>query len=202
MKEIDLKKSYSLRLKVGFLSALAILIAGFTGFPSYSPSLYIPTVEPVQDTLITVDEVLPPEAIPPPLPAPAIPEEAETGEDVDIPTIPTVESSWRRLAEQVPQPPPPGAFTPYDRPPRAIRAVTPEYPDIARMAEIEGTVWLHLLIDTEGRVRDVLVLDPLTEACDSAAVRAARQFLFSPALQNDKPVTVWASLPVKFELNE
>jgi hypothetical protein len=33
-----------------------------------------------------------------------------------------------------------------------------------------------------------------------AAIDAVSQFVFTPAMQNDKPVAVWMSQPIKFEL--
>ncbi len=202
MSEMDLKKSYGLHLKVGFLSAVALLIAGFLGFPSYSPSFSVPAVDTPRDTLIIIDPLLPHQPIPPPLPRPAIPEEAETPGEVEIPTIPTDRRLFEEPGKRIASPPAPDSFIIHDTPPTPIRIVKPPYPDIARMAEVEGTVWHKLLIDTDGEVKDVMVMDALNPACDSAAVRAARQCLFSPALRHNKPVAVWAAFWVDFRLRD
>ena len=200
MKNKNLKDSYGLHLRIGFLSAMVLLIAGFLGFPSYDLRPYVPAVEAVPDTTELVDIVLPPETIPPPIPRPAVPVEAETDEEVEIATIPSMDSLFRTLTGDGGHLPAPDSFIPYDEPPRPVKIVKPKYPDIARMAGIEGDVLLYLLIDTEGRVLDVMVIEPFIAACDSSAVEAARRFLFSPALQNDRPVTVWAAYWVKFRL--
>jgi len=39
------------------------------------------------------------------------------------------------------------------------------------------------------------------EVFHAAAKKAAAQWTFSPAIQNDKPVKVWVMLPFRFQLN-
>jgi len=202
MKEIDLKENYGSYFKVGLLTAIVFLLAGFVVFPSYSPKLDTRKAGVGSDTLFFVGEVLPPEAVPPTLPRPAIPEEARRPEEVEVGTIPGTDSLFWAAPQDGEQLPAPGTFTIYEEEPSPIRVVKPEYPEIARMAEIEGTVYLYLLIDKAGEVRDVMVVRPLNDACDSAAVRAVRQWLFSPALQADKPVAVWIGMAVDFRLSD
>jgi TonB family protein len=36
---------------------------------------------------------------------------------------------------------------------------------------------------------------------DAAAVAAVKQWVFKPALSNNKPVAVWVAVPMKFTLN-
>jgi len=36
---------------------------------------------------------------------------------------------------------------------------------------------------------------------DAAAIAAVKQWVFKPALSNNKPVAVWVAVPVKFTLN-
>jgi TonB family protein len=36
---------------------------------------------------------------------------------------------------------------------------------------------------------------------DAAAVAAVRQWVFKPALSNNKPVAVWVAVPVRFTLH-
>jgi len=59
---------------------------------------------------------------------------------------------------------------------------------------------VYVLIDRSGKVEAVgKVLGP--EVFHAAAKNAAAQWVFTPAIQNDKPVRVWVSLPFKFQLN-
>jgi len=97
-------------------------------------------------------------------------------------------------------------FTPYTVRPDLVnerdvqRALEREYPPIVRDAGIGGTVDVRFFIDAEGVVRRVLVAQPSGhEALDSAALRVARTFRFSPALDGDEPVPVWIAIPVTFQ---
>jgi len=84
--------------------------------------------------------------------------------------------------------------------PEAISKVTPEYPDIARQSNMEGTVLVQALVGKDGRVKDTKVVKPVP-VFDDAAVAAVRQWVFKPALSNNKPVAVWVAVPVKFSLH-
>ena len=87
-----------------------------------------------------------------------------------------------------------------EKQPKQTKEVVPEYPEVARRAGIEGHVTVLVLIDTKGRVEAVgNVIGP--EIFHEAAKAAAAQWEFTPAIQNDKPVRVWVSLPFKFQLN-
>ena len=88
----------------------------------------------------------------------------------------------------------------YDEPPTAITQVKPVYPDIAREAGVDGTVMLRVLVGKDGRVMDVHV-DRSIPMLDGAAVSAARQWVFTPALSNGHPVMVWVAVPIRFTLH-
>ena len=77
--------------------------------------------------------------------------------------------------------------------------VPPEYPDIARQSGIEGTVQLQALVGKDGKVKDVKVMKGIP-VLDDAAVTAVKQWVFKPALTNNKPVAVWVAVPVRFSL--
>ncbi len=68
--------------------------------------------------------------------------------------------------------------------------------------EIEGQVFLRLLVDTTGGIADVKVIKSLNELLDVEAIKAARQWRFSPARQRDKAVRVWVEVPVRFQLDK
>jgi len=75
-----------------------------------------------------------------------------------------------------------------------------EYPPEAVEREIEGRLVLRFVVGTDGRARDIDVMQPLHPLCDSAAVRALRQTTFVPGRQNGKRVAVRMKLPVRFRL--
>ena len=83
--------------------------------------------------------------------------------------------------------------------PEAITKVTPDYPDIAREAGVDGVVLVQALVGKDGKVKDVRVVKPIPMLND-AAIAAVKQWVFKPALSNNKPVAVWVAVPVRFSL--
>ena len=84
--------------------------------------------------------------------------------------------------------------------PEAITRVTPVYPDLAREAGVDGTVMVQALVGKDGKVKDVRVVKSIP-MLDENAKAAVRQWVFKPALSNNKPVAVWVGVPVKFSLH-
>ncbi len=84
--------------------------------------------------------------------------------------------------------------------PEAITRVQPVYPDIAREANVDGTVMVQALVGKDGKVKDTRVVKSIP-MLDGAAVTAVKQWVFKPALSNNKPVAVWVAVPVKFSLH-
>ena len=83
--------------------------------------------------------------------------------------------------------------------PEAITKVKPDYPDIAREAGVDGVVLVQALVGKDGKVKDVRVVKPIPMLND-AAIAAVKQWVFKPALSNNKPVAVWVAVPVRFKL--
>ncbi len=84
--------------------------------------------------------------------------------------------------------------------PSVIKRVEPVYPGEALAKGSEGKVWLKILVDTGGKPAQVEVLKSENEYFDQASITAARQWVFSPAMKDNKPVAVWITLPFKFKL--
>lgn len=85
------------------------------------------------------------------------------------------------------------------REPKRIANVVPEYPEIARISRREGTVILEAVLDVTGRVHSVRVLrsEPLL---DDAAIRAVKQWRYTPTELNGVPVQVLMTITVNFTL--
>ena len=92
-----------------------------------------------------------------------------------------------------------GEFIPVEEEPVAVEQPKPVYPEIARRAGIEGTVWVMILVDKTGKVRDVQITKG-PEMFHEAAREAAWKSVWKPAIQNHKPVAVWVTYPVRFTL--
>lgn len=84
--------------------------------------------------------------------------------------------------------------------PEAITKVGAVYPEIARDAGVDGTVIVQALVGKDGKVKDTRVQKSIP-MLDNAAISAVKQWVFKPALSNNKPVAVWVAVPVRFTLN-
>lgn len=98
--------------------------------------------------------------------------------------------------------PDPGTYVYTDEYPQLVRSVKPFYPDIAREAGVEGTVKLQLLIGLDGHVMRAIVRPGgSVPMLDEAAMAAALQSVFTPALANGRPVKVWVTQDYRFKLH-
>jgi periplasmic protein TonB len=94
----------------------------------------------------------------------------------------------------------PPDFVPVEKDPVIVQQSLPAYPELARRAELEGTVVVKMWVTREGRVRKAVVLKSDAELFNQPAIDAAMQWVFTPALQHDKPVDVWVTQPFRFRL--
>uniref|UniRef100_A0A7V0Z515 Energy transducer TonB n=1 Tax=candidate division WOR-3 bacterium TaxID=2052148 RepID=A0A7V0Z515_UNCW3 len=77
------------------------------------------------------------------------------------------------------------------------------YPDMARQMGLEGKVILGVLINETGNVEKVRILKSSSSILlDSAALKTAYTFKFSPAMMGNRPVRTWVNMPVEFKFEE
>jgi TonB family protein len=76
----------------------------------------------------------------------------------------------------------------------------PTYTDEARSLKIQGEVLLEVVLEASGRLRIVRVVRGLGHGLDDAAVRAAEQIRFKPALRDGQPADSTAVLHIIFQL--
>jgi len=194
---LDIKSKYTDVLQKSLLIALALFLFIFMTSVERQRNPY---KKEIKTQVVTVD--LPPEirqiAKPPPPPRPTVPVETESE---DIPEDVTIETTDLNVYSAPAAPEPPPAFVAYDTEPQLIHKVLPEYPELARQAGVEGTVWLNLWVDEKGNVVQAKYIRG-PEIFKQAAIAAAMQMKFTPALQRDIPVAVWVALPFKFYLAE
>jgi protein TonB len=194
-------------------SMIVATVAHFALF-FFFPQLTAEDVSIVSDQLEAIE--LPPEIeIPPPpeqIRRPATPVIATADIDEDITIAPTTFED--NPVEDLPPPPEEvtttdisaaPTFTPYTVRPdiknrdEVARALEREYPPLLRDAGIGGTVQVWFFIDEEGRVQRTQVNESSGhKALDDAAIQVANIIEFTPALNRDKRVPVWISLPVTF----
>jgi len=108
-----------------------------------------------------------------------------------------------------PAPPPPapakpkGQFVPIyqvTRLPHAKHAVSPEIPEAFRQANREAQVVVEVEIDAQGHVTGARVIRHGEFGLDEAALTAAKQTEFEPALVGTQPVPVRFQIPYRFRV--
>jgi len=67
-------------------------------------------------------------------------------------------------------------------------------------ANLEGNVFVKVWVDKEGKVRKAVIIKSDNEIFNDAAQRAAEQYVFTPAVMQKGPVSVWVSIPFRFRL--
>jgi TonB family protein len=78
-----------------------------------------------------------------------------------------------------------------------------KYPHEARIAAIQGTVYLTFVVEKDGNISDVRVLRGIGAGCDEEALRVIRLMpKWKPGKQRGKPVRVQMTIPIKFALVE
>lgn len=82
-----------------------------------------------------------------------------------------------------------------------VQYTTP-YPKKLRDLLVEGTVYLNLLIDKEGSVREVVLEESCYPPIDTIAMSKARELKFSPARKYGMPIEMWISFPFTFRARE
>jgi TonB family protein len=84
--------------------------------------------------------------------------------------------------------------------PRAIYDPEPEYSEEARKIKQQGVVILSMVVDQQGRPRDMHVVRSLGMGLDEKAMDAVKQWKFSPGLKDGIPVAVRVNIEVSFRL--
>ena len=96
-----------------------------------------------------------------------------------------------------------GEFQPVEKLPTFVYQHQPEYPRLAEMAGIEGSLWVSVLVSKEGTVLEAEIYESSgTESLDEAALKAAFKNIFTPGIQNHRPVACWVSYKVDFTLEK
>lgn len=85
------------------------------------------------------------------------------------------------------------------KPPKLIKEVQPVYPEVARLAEVQGVVILSVKADEKGQVVDVMVLRSIP-LLDQAAIDAVKQWVYEPTVIDGKAVPIVFTVTVRFQL--
>ena len=199
--DVDLKLRYRKVLESSLIVALMVLIILFYSFKQFESIAQLPESP---DIKIEVIEIPPTEQInkPPPPSRPSIPVEADDDELLDDVTIEDTEIIFD-APEDAPPPPPPEdevfEFFAVSEKPIMLQQAKPEYPDLARKAQIEGIVVVTVTIGKTGLVESAVIFKSIP-MLDESALEAAKKCKFKPAKQRDKFVKVKMNVPFNFKL--
>lgn len=210
----DLRNYYNIFLEGGIIAALIVLIILFK-IP-FNPKNTRSFTQPEQETVKMEDIVqTKQDQIPPPPPQPQTP--VAVPNDEVIADAPVNLNTELDINAPLNVPPPPKTSTKEQDENRIFIAVQhmPEligglaalqskihYPELARKAGIEGSVYVEFYVDEQGNVRNAHVVRGIGGGCDEEALRVVKQAKFKPGLQRGRPVKVHFSLPVIFRLQQ
>jgi len=88
-----------------------------------------------------------------------------------------------------------------DEAPVFTRQTPPRYPHEMRRAGISGEVVLEFIIEPDGSISNIQVVESTHRAFEVAAIEAARTWRSSPPLVRGEPVRAFRRLRIPFEMN-
>jgi protein TonB len=193
------RSGYPRALRLAFLLAAFIHVVLFLAVPKIEVAPYKLPPGPVIEAVTIPDFRIPP---PPreeprrPMPLQYAPVEGVSDEETIGPTA----LEFSEIIE--PPPPRPAPYTDiFDSPPVVVTKVLPVYPELARLSELEGTVFVRIGVDEFGDVAWAEIARGVP-GLDQAALEAVRMWKFEPARQGDLPVRVRIVVPIRFVLRE
>lgn len=213
--EADVHGRHSLYMKFSTITTLLIFIAMFRiNFTVDRDKDFTPVereMVEMEEIVTTVQEQRPP---PPPRPsAPVeVPNDAILADEIldldaelrfDLPMSLTASPPPAHDADDEAEP---DVFIVVERMPELIGGLAAlqskiVYPEIARLAGIEGRVMVQFIIDEQGRVNNPVVVRGIGGGCDEAAIEAVKNARFTPGMQRGRAVKVSYTLPITFRLN-
>jgi periplasmic protein TonB len=82
-----------------------------------------------------------------------------------------------------------------------IRRVQPQYPQMAKIARVQGAVVLAAIIGKDGTIQNLHVVSTASPLLNQAAIDAVRQWRYKPYILNGEPVEVDTTVTVNFSLS-
>ena len=194
------KAQYNRTMRWALLGAVLLTIVFFLVTPQYHPNSYkLRTKElEVQEIQEAVDVPPPPMEIPkPPQQVEAAPDD-EVDDDTEIAdTLMDTDEMLEMTMEGL------GGgdiFVASQDKPTILKYVPPEYPEMARASELQGTVIVKVQVGTDGTVIQAVVIQSVHSILDNAALDAARRCKFKPGKQRGIAVKAWMAIPYAFSL--
>ena len=82
-----------------------------------------------------------------------------------------------------------------------LKKISPDYPAVARIARIQGTVIVGAIITKEGKISGLRILQSAGGSLDNAALQAIREWRYKPYNCNGQPVEVKTHITMTFNLS-
>lgn len=213
----DLRRSeYTMLLEAGLIAALLIMIylfkMDFSPEADFKPAATQQEIVQTEEIIQTKQEVRAPAPPKPVIPV-VVSNDALIAEEMEFDISTELDMD---AALELPVGPPPAAdvveedqpevFVVVERMPELIGGIAAVqekivYPEIAKLAGVEGRVFVEFIIDEHGNVLNPRIVRGIGGGCDEAALAAVKQVKFRPGMQRGKPVRVRYTLPVMFKLN-
>ncbi|MCP4572487.1 MAG: energy transducer TonB [bacterium] len=199
------KAQYNKYLRWSALIAVILVITGAMLSPNYVPNPYKLRQEEFEVVDIEEQEVIelpppPKDAPPPPKVIEAAPDD-EVTEEVEIAdTLMDLDSAITSSMGDFSMGDDEG-FVASSENPRIKYWQKPQYPEIARRSQLEGTVLVKVLVGPDGSVLQAQVVRPVHQLLDREAIAAAYKCTFFPGKQRNIPVKAWMALPFNFRLH-
>lgn len=201
----EFKAQYNKYVRWSALVAIVVVLVGAMISPNYVPNPYKLRQEEFEVVDIDDQEVIdipppPVEAPPPPKVIEAAPDD-EVTDDVEIADTlmdldTAISSSMGNFDLGGDE-----GFVASSTNPRILNWAKPKYPEVARMAQVEGTVIVKVLVGPDGSVMQAQVIQSVHPLVNKAAIEAAYKCKFIPGKQRNIPVKAWMALPFNFRLN-
>ena len=168
-----------------------------------------PPIGETQTVAVTAPGIKPSYGIPVPVPDGAVDPEQLFTPPIDIDPTPTNTGTigdgtdGNTILVIPPEADPePDVFRPFEEEPVPLLKPSPSYPELALRVNIEGTVWVKMLVTKDGSVKKAMVQKSDADIFNDAALEAAKRWTFRAALMNHRPVAVWVSIPFRFYLKK
>jgi TonB family protein len=161
---------------------------------------YTPPAKKKERTIQKLEKV---KRVPLPDPTPEEPEPIREPEpDEDLPPLPEDVEILFGIPEGPPAPLAQRVGVAGITEPKRTHYVDPEYPVLARSAQLQGEVILDIIIDEKGNVPSsgIQVLKGLPMGLTEAAQNAVKQWKYEPSTQYGRPVPVVMTIRVQFRL--
>jgi TonB family protein len=113
---------------------------------------------------------------------------------IDMPNVTSYDGSWTLRFTEL------GGSSPDDEitAPLAMHKVDPKYIASAAAEKIEGNVLLYAVIQRDGHVSQVRLVQGVDERLDSSAMAAFSKWVFQPATKNGQPIDLEAVVQIPF----